>query len=234
MVRARDDLCITVPSFFKCLIFLDIMKSPISLYTRFTYAPASYAGSTQAITPASPPCNSSKPKTLPSHLNRHRFENQLKLPLKFFLTKIEGFMDQLVHFLDNVDDRVIARTRVEFLEGVFIVLGFLVLKSIEDHEGLNNSILKGKKQSLDSLLLILQRRIFDSKIASAMVRNQNIHILIVGICTITLLDISLSTRSTLSAVPTQEELRSARKVTLSAKSGFPLSQTSSPSEIYRL
>ncbi|KAL5180219.1 U-box domain-containing protein 27 [Glycine soja] len=37
MVRARDDLCITVPSFFKCPISLDIMKSPVNLCTGVTY-----------------------------------------------------------------------------------------------------------------------------------------------------------------------------------------------------
>lgn len=82
---------------------------------------------------------------------------------KFFLGKIEGFVDQLFCFLDNVDNRVIARTSVEFLEQVIIALG-LVLISIEDRKGLKNSILKGNKQSIDSLLLILQRGSSNSKI----------------------------------------------------------------------
>uniref|UniRef100_A0A5B6Z1M2 U-box domain-containing protein n=1 Tax=Davidia involucrata TaxID=16924 RepID=A0A5B6Z1M2_DAVIN len=33
----RDDLCITVPSFFRCPISLDVMKSPVSLTTGVTY-----------------------------------------------------------------------------------------------------------------------------------------------------------------------------------------------------
>ncbi|CAN6439025.1 unnamed protein product [Victoria cruziana] len=33
----KDDLCITVPSFFKCPISLDVMKSPVSLCTGVTY-----------------------------------------------------------------------------------------------------------------------------------------------------------------------------------------------------
>ncbi|XP_061359852.1 U-box domain-containing protein 27-like [Gastrolobium bilobum] len=33
----RDNLCITVPSFFKCPISLDVMKSPVSLCTGVTY-----------------------------------------------------------------------------------------------------------------------------------------------------------------------------------------------------
>ncbi|XP_058187320.1 U-box domain-containing protein 28-like [Rhododendron vialii] len=33
----RDDLCITVPSFFRCPISLDVMKSPVSLCTGVTY-----------------------------------------------------------------------------------------------------------------------------------------------------------------------------------------------------
>ncbi|KAL3528008.1 hypothetical protein ACH5RR_012664 [Cinchona calisaya] len=37
MVRQRDDLCITVPSFFRCPISLDVMKSPVSLCTGVTY-----------------------------------------------------------------------------------------------------------------------------------------------------------------------------------------------------
>lgn len=49
---------------------------------------------------------------------------------KFFLAKIEGFVDQLVRFLDNVDGRVTAGTSVKFLERVVIVLG-LVLESVE-------------------------------------------------------------------------------------------------------
>ncbi|KAI3418318.1 U-box domain-containing protein [Psidium guajava] len=43
MVRARrrDDLFITVPSFFRCPISLDVMKSPVSLCTGVTYDRAS-------------------------------------------------------------------------------------------------------------------------------------------------------------------------------------------------
>ncbi|GLJ55862.1 hypothetical protein SUGI_1199490 [Cryptomeria japonica] len=37
MVKQRQDLYITVPSFFKCPISLDIMKSPVSLSTGVTY-----------------------------------------------------------------------------------------------------------------------------------------------------------------------------------------------------
>lgn len=37
MVRQRNDLCITVPSFFRCPISLDVMKSPVSLCTGVTY-----------------------------------------------------------------------------------------------------------------------------------------------------------------------------------------------------
>ncbi|PPD97424.1 hypothetical protein GOBAR_DD05540 [Gossypium barbadense] len=33
----RDDLCITVPNFFRCPISLDVMKSPVSLCTGVTY-----------------------------------------------------------------------------------------------------------------------------------------------------------------------------------------------------
>ncbi|KAF7834175.1 U-box domain-containing protein 27 [Senna tora] len=33
----RDDLCVTVPSFFRCPISLDVMKSPVSLCTGVTY-----------------------------------------------------------------------------------------------------------------------------------------------------------------------------------------------------
>lgn len=33
----RDDLCITVPSFFRCPISLDLMRSPVSLCTGVTY-----------------------------------------------------------------------------------------------------------------------------------------------------------------------------------------------------
>ncbi|XP_058781358.1 U-box domain-containing protein 27-like [Vicia villosa] len=44
MVREREkaiDLCITVPTFFKCPISLDVMKSPVSLCTGVTYDRAS-------------------------------------------------------------------------------------------------------------------------------------------------------------------------------------------------
>lgn len=37
MVRQRSDLCITVPSFFRCPISLDVMTSPVSLCTGVTY-----------------------------------------------------------------------------------------------------------------------------------------------------------------------------------------------------
>ncbi|KAK4256778.1 hypothetical protein QN277_006459 [Acacia crassicarpa] len=33
----RDDLCVTIPSFFRCPISLDVMKSPVSLCTGVTY-----------------------------------------------------------------------------------------------------------------------------------------------------------------------------------------------------
>ncbi|KAK3009445.1 hypothetical protein RJ639_013204 [Escallonia herrerae] len=33
----RDDLCVTVPTFFRCPISLDVMKSPVSLCTGVTY-----------------------------------------------------------------------------------------------------------------------------------------------------------------------------------------------------
>ena len=36
MVRDKQDLCISVPSFFKCPISLDIMKSPVNLCTELT------------------------------------------------------------------------------------------------------------------------------------------------------------------------------------------------------
>lgn len=37
----KDDLCITVPTFFRCPISLDVMKSPVSLCTGVTYDRAS-------------------------------------------------------------------------------------------------------------------------------------------------------------------------------------------------
>ncbi|TXG53330.1 hypothetical protein EZV62_022499 [Acer yangbiense] len=37
MVRERDELCITVPSLFRCPISLDVMRSPVSLCTGVTY-----------------------------------------------------------------------------------------------------------------------------------------------------------------------------------------------------
>ncbi|CAI9109012.1 OLC1v1008741C1 [Oldenlandia corymbosa var. corymbosa] len=37
MVRQKNDLCISVPTFFRCPISLDVMKSPVSLSTGVTY-----------------------------------------------------------------------------------------------------------------------------------------------------------------------------------------------------
>ncbi|BAT95909.1 hypothetical protein VIGAN_08274500 [Vigna angularis var. angularis] len=45
----------------------------------------------------------------------------------------------------------------------------LIFDGVEDRNGLRNSLLKGNKQSLDSLLLILKRGGFDSRFASARV-----------------------------------------------------------------
>ncbi|KHN09591.1 U-box domain-containing protein 27 [Glycine soja] len=217
MVRARDDLCISVPSFFKCPISLDVMKSPVSLCTGVTYDRSSiqrWLDAGNNTCPATMQLLHTKDfipnRTLQSliqiwsdSLLRHptpseplpspdqvlrtvfdfksdsdslRFGSLSKLLLfakdslqnKLFLAKLEGFVNQLVRFLHNVDVGVTAGTSVEFLEQVVIVLG-LILDSIEDREGLKNSMLKGKKQSLDSLLLVLQRGSLESKIASARV-----------------------------------------------------------------
>ncbi|TKY56270.1 U-box domain-containing protein 27 [Spatholobus suberectus] len=86
---------------------------------------------------------------------------------KLFLTKAEGFVNKLLRLLDNVDARETMKS-IEFLEQVVIVLG-LILEDVEDCEGLKNSMLKEKKRSLDTLLLVLRRGGSDSKIASASV-----------------------------------------------------------------
>ncbi|XP_027339511.1 U-box domain-containing protein 27-like [Abrus precatorius] len=208
----RDDLCITVPTFFRCPISLDVMKSPVSLCTGVTYDRSSiqrWLDSGNNTCPATmqllrtkdfvpnrtlqnliqiwsdsllhPPV--SEPLPSPGQIiqavadldTEHRFGLLSKIfhfaqhspENKLFLAKIEGFVNQLIRFLDNVGAGVTGS--VEFLEQVVKLLD-LILDSIEDPEGFKNSMLKGKnKQSLDSLLLVLQRGSSDSKIASARV-----------------------------------------------------------------
>ncbi|TKY60411.1 U-box domain-containing protein 29 [Spatholobus suberectus] len=83
-----------------------------------------------------------------------------------FLVRTECFVPVLVGFLDNVNGGV------EFLEQVVTALD-LVISKMEDREGLKKLILKrqsdGQKQSIDSLLLVLQQGSRGSKIASARV-----------------------------------------------------------------
>ncbi|TKY73856.1 U-box domain-containing protein 27 [Spatholobus suberectus] len=213
MVRVRDDLCITVPSFFKCPISLDVMKSPVSLCTGVSYDRSSiqrWLDGGNNTCPATMQVLQTKDfipnRTLHSLIQiwsdsvRHqtasepvpspdqalraiadlqtdslRFGSLAKLlhfakdshQNKLFLAKAEGFVNKLVRFLGNVDAGETARS-IEFLEQVVIVLG-LILENVEDREGLKNSMLKEKQQSLDSLLLVLRRGSSDSKIASARV-----------------------------------------------------------------
>ncbi|KAK7350867.1 hypothetical protein VNO77_09888 [Canavalia gladiata] len=207
----RDDLCITVPTFFRCPISLDVMKSPVSLCTGVTYDRSSiqrWLNTGNNTCPATMQVLQTKelvpnrtlqrliqiwsdslrhqpvsdPLPSPDQIlqaiadldTRNRFVSITKLlqfaeysqENKLFLAKMDGFLNQLVGFLDNVDAGVTCG--VEFLEKVVKLLG-LVLDNIEDRSGLKNSTLKEKKQSLDSLLLVLRRGSSDSKIASARV-----------------------------------------------------------------
>ncbi|KAG5041275.1 hypothetical protein AAZX31_05G177000 [Glycine max] len=218
----RDDLCITVPSFFRCPISLDVMKSPVSLCTGVTYdrssiqrwldngnntCPAtmqvlqtrdfvpnrtlqrliqiwSDSVTLRVDSPESPTSTQSesvlsKDQILVaiSELQTHcanRFDSLAKIA-RFaqdseenldFLVRTECFVPALVGFLDNVNDGV------EFLEQVVTALD-LVVSKMEDCEGLKNLILKrqggGEKQSVDSLLLLLQQGSHVIKIASARV-----------------------------------------------------------------
>ncbi|XP_027942113.1 U-box domain-containing protein 27-like [Vigna unguiculata] len=209
MVRARDDLCINVPTFFKCPISLDVMKSPVSLCTGVTYDRSSiqrWLDAGNNTCPATMQLLQTKDfvpnRTLQSLIQiwsdslRHSnllSPDQLLLTVaqlethslrsasltkllhfatdshhnKLFLAKLEGFVNQLVRFLNNVDDGgLIVRANIQFLEQVVLLLG-LILDSVEDRDGLRSSLLKGNKQSLDSLLLVLQRGGCDSRIASA-------------------------------------------------------------------
>ena len=178
MVRDKQDLCISVPSFFKCPISLDIMKSPVNLCTELTYnrfniqrwlddgnntCPATMqllptkhfipnctlqnliqicSDSLRRQTAFEPLISCDQVISIVTNLKTNsdflRFASLAKLlnfakdshQNKSFLAKIEGFVDQLVRFLDNVDGRVTAGTSVKFLERVVIVLG-LVLESVE-------------------------------------------------------------------------------------------------------
>nr|VDD28579.1 unnamed protein product [Brassica oleracea] len=63
----KDDLYIAVPTFFRCPISLDVMKSPVSLCTGVTYDRASiHGGSTAEITLVQRRCRFSTTKI--SHL----------------------------------------------------------------------------------------------------------------------------------------------------------------------
>ncbi|KHN44679.1 U-box domain-containing protein 27 [Glycine soja] len=174
MVRDKQDLCISVPSFFKCPISLDIMKSPVNLCTELTYnrfniqrwlddgnntCPATMqllptkhfipnctlqnliqicSDSLRRQTAFEPliSCDQVIPivTNLKTNSDSLRFASLAKLlhfakdshQNKSFLAKIEGFVDQLVRFLDNVDGGVTAGTSVKFLERVVIVLGLVV------------------------------------------------------------------------------------------------------------
>ncbi|CAJ1937869.1 unnamed protein product [Sphenostylis stenocarpa] len=214
----RDDLYITVPSFFRCPISLDVMKSPVSLSTGVTYDRASIQRwldngnntcpatmqvlQTKEFVPNrtlqrliqiwsdslhhqlhSPPSPTS---TLPSKDQilvaiselqtraDNRFDSLAKIARfaqeseenRDFLVRTECFVPLLVGFLDNVNGGV------EFLEQVVTALD-LVIGKMEDREGLKNLILKrpgeGDKQSVDSLLLVLQQGSQAAQIASARV-----------------------------------------------------------------
>ncbi|XP_014523395.1 U-box domain-containing protein 27 [Vigna radiata var. radiata] len=210
MVRARDDLCINVPTFFTCPISLDLMKSPVSLCTGITYDRSSiqrWLDAGNNTCPATMQLLKTKDfvpnRTLQSLIQiwsdslRHstilspdqvlltvsqlethslRSASLTKLLLfatdshhnKLFLSKLEPLLNQLIRFLHNVDGGLIARANIQFLEQVVLLLA-LILDGVEDRDGLRNSLLKGNKQSLDSLLLVLQRGGCDSRFASSRV-----------------------------------------------------------------
>ncbi|TKY72700.1 U-box domain-containing protein 29 [Spatholobus suberectus] len=139
------------------------MKSLVSLYTGVTYNRSSIQNWLNGS-------NNTCPVTMQPHPNLVRFSP----PSNCFRTgPIPGPSPPSHHRLANrlppvrVDAKETARS-IEFLEQVVIVLG-LILDDIEDREGLKNSMLKEKKQSLDTLLLVLQQGSSYSKIASARV-----------------------------------------------------------------
>ncbi|OIW00466.1 hypothetical protein TanjilG_05816 [Lupinus angustifolius] len=218
----RDDLYITAPSFFRCPISLDVMKSPVSLCTGVTYDRTSiqrWLDNGNNTCPATMQVLYTKDFIPNSNLQRliqiwsdsvqqrvdspesravtesdsvpsrdqvliavadvegnSRLDPLVKI-VRFaldsdenrdFLVKIVGFVARLVGLLLNVDGGV------EFLELVVKALD-LVLEKIEDHEWLNNSMLKKQREGesrcdcLDSLLLVLQEGGSDSRIASVRV-----------------------------------------------------------------
>ncbi|RDX68673.1 U-box domain-containing protein 27, partial [Mucuna pruriens] len=216
----RDDLFITVPSFFRCPISLDVMKSPVSLSTGVTYDRSSIQrwldngnntcpATMQVLqtkdfvpnrtlqrliqiwsdsvrhrvdspeSPASTESVLSKDQVLVAisdlqTRSDNRFDSLAKIARfaqdseenRDFLVRTECFVPVLVGFLDNVNGGV------EFLEQVVTALD-LVISKTEDPEGLKKLILERQseepKQSVDSLLLVLQQGSCGSKVASARV-----------------------------------------------------------------
>ncbi|KAH1231802.1 U-box domain-containing protein 29 [Glycine max] len=182
MVRDKQDLCISVPSFFKCPISLDIMKSPVNLCTELTYnrfniqrwlddgnntCPATMqllptkhfipnctlqnliqicSDSLRRQTAFEPLISCDQVISIVTNLKTNsdflRFASLAKLlnfakdshQNKSFLAKIEGFVDQLVRFLDNVDGRFIvvdADTKISIAEKQGVVAELLKSASSE-------------------------------------------------------------------------------------------------------
>lgn len=209
---------ITVPSFFRCPISLDVMKSPVSLCTGVTYdrssiqrwldngnntCPATmqvlqnkefvpnrtlqrliqiWADSVhnrRADSVESPP-SLDQLRDLIKDLDR-KTENSIRVFDTFakivlfareseenrkFLAKMDGFIVTLVEVLGNAGDA--SCRKFELLEHVVVILD-LVLSKVEEPEQLTSSMLKGDRECLDSLVLILQGGVTDSRIASARV-----------------------------------------------------------------
>ncbi|KAF7840082.1 U-box domain-containing protein 27-like [Senna tora] len=158
----RDDLYITVPSFFRCPISLDVMKSPVSLCTGVTYDRSSiqrWLDNGNNTCPATMDMEDGRRMDSLTGIVYFAEESEEN---REFLAKSDGFVPMLVGLLnDNVD------SGVEFLEKVVSALD-LILNKIENREQLKRSMLKSHDNCLDSLLLVLkQGSSTNSKIGSA-------------------------------------------------------------------
>ncbi|XP_043707866.1 U-box domain-containing protein 27-like [Telopea speciosissima] len=211
----KNDLYVTVPSFFKCPISLDVMKSPVSLCTGVTYDRSSiqqWLDSGNNTCPATMQPLPSK-DFVPNH-NLHRLiqiwvdsltpssssalsHDQARHLIKNIhhhhqvdddqetTGNCSGSLSKIIDFARESDDnrKFLAETDgivpiilgvlgneadTETLGQAVQVLG-LILVDYRDKEQLMRYILKGDRDFMSSILLVLQKESLDSRVACARV-----------------------------------------------------------------
>ncbi|PKI42264.1 hypothetical protein CRG98_037380 [Punica granatum] len=149
----RDELYITVPSFFRCPISLDVMTSPVSLSTGVTYDRSSIQRWLDTG-------NNTCPATM--QLARFAAESDDNC---IFLAKIDGFAELLLNLMTCADDDEPEEKNLKTMELMFRIYESVLAKS-EDRQNLINSAFDRNLHRRSSLQLVIERGKIESKISS--------------------------------------------------------------------